>query len=81
LREGALGERLKRGYHLPFDEVLANIIYRESGKKALYEDHKLLFRQTILQKCIYVFVIKSIILHRIFVKNNLMPREQIFYEF
>ncbi|MHB1151071.1 MAG: homocysteine S-methyltransferase family protein [Eubacteriales bacterium] len=39
LMEGALGERLKREYHIPFDEfiALANVIYRDDGKKALYE--------------------------------------------
>ena len=37
LMEGALGERLKREYNLPFDDIvaLANIIYRKGGKEAL----------------------------------------------
>ena len=35
--EGALGERLKREYDLPFDDIiaLANVIYRKGGKEAL----------------------------------------------
>ena len=38
LMEGAVGERLKREYNLPFDDIvaLANIIYRKGGKEALY---------------------------------------------
>jgi len=37
LMEGALGERLKREYHISFDEhiAMASLIYSESGKKAL----------------------------------------------
>lgn len=37
LMEGSVGERLKREYHLPFDDIvaLANIIYRKGGKEAL----------------------------------------------
>lgn len=37
LMEGALGERLKREYNLPFDNTLgiADIIYRNGGEKAL----------------------------------------------
>lgn len=36
LMEGALGERLKREYDLPFDDnvALADIIYRKGGKEA-----------------------------------------------
>lgn len=39
LMEGALGERLKREYHLQVDQhvVLAGIIYQDGGKEALSE--------------------------------------------
>lgn len=39
LLEGALGERLKREYHLPFDEnvAMASLVYSENGRKALSE--------------------------------------------
>lgn len=37
--EGALGERLKREYHLAFDKnvVMAGLVYSENGKNALEE--------------------------------------------
>lgn len=37
LMEGAFGERLKREFHLSFDEnvVMANLVYSESGRNAL----------------------------------------------
>lgn len=37
LMEGALGERLKREYHLTFDEnvVMASLAYSEKGRHAL----------------------------------------------
>ena len=36
LMEGALGERLKREYHLEFDGdvVMAGLVYREEGRRA-----------------------------------------------
>ncbi|MDQ7094330.1 homocysteine S-methyltransferase family protein [Desulfosporosinus sp. PR] len=39
LMEGALGERLKREYNMPFNDIvaLADIIYRKGGKEALAE--------------------------------------------
>ena len=39
LMEGALGERLKREYQIPFDEhiMMAGLIYKEAGRAALYE--------------------------------------------
>jgi len=39
LMEGALGERLKREYHLDMDEdvVMAGLVYSENGRKALKE--------------------------------------------
>ena len=39
LMEGALGERLKREYHLAFDKnvVMAGLVYSENGRNALEE--------------------------------------------
>ena len=39
MMEGALGERLKREYHLSFDEhvSMAGLIYRLQGQEALYK--------------------------------------------
>ena len=40
MMEGALGERLKREYHLSFDEhvSMAGLIYRLQGQEALYKN-------------------------------------------
>lgn len=65
LMEGALGERLKREYNLPFDNIvaLADIIYRSGGKEALYE----LWNQ-------YIIVgvqVRMILIHIILISNEI----------
>ena len=41
--EGALGERLKREYHLAFDKnvVMAGLVYSENGRNALGPNSKI----------------------------------------